>query len=546
MGNVCSDANQNTAARSGDNNPNVDYAPAGPLDTTRGATSRVELNLRCEGLKNMDTFSKTDSLIAVFEKSIETGKWREVGRTGVIADSLSPRFMKSIVVDYFFESLQPLRFEIYDVDNFGETDLTKHRGFGVIECPLAQIVACQGKEWEATFTDPHHRQKTVGTLFVSHEQVQEFHDLVQFTLRAESLTKMDTFGSSDPVVYLLRIQEDGTEVPVYRTNVIKNTLNPVWDPFSISVQRLCNGDYIRPMKFEVRDWNRSGKMKLIGTAQTTLQDMLERGIQTHQLKNEKGAPAGILKNEIPTIFREPTFIEYITAGCEIALHVSVDFTGSNGDPSTPHSLHYIHGTHNVYSSAIQAVGEVLAYYDSDQLIPAYGFGGRTPQGVSHCFALNGQETAPEVDGVEGVLNAYRQALSVVGLSGPTLFAPTLRKISSQAQPCSRQKMQYHILLILTDGVLNDMPDSIREIVEASPKPLSIVIVGVGGADFTNMNILDADDEPLVANGRQAVRDIVQFVPFAEFHNDGPRLARAVLQEVPGQLVSYMKSQNIRP
>ena len=47
-----------------------------------------------------------------------------------------------------------------------------------------------------------------------------------------------------------------------------------------------------------------------------------------------------------------------------------------------------------------------------------------------------------------------------------------------------------------DGVITDMDTTIRAIVRARKLPLSIVIVGVGDADFTNMKILDADDSPL--------------------------------------------------
>ena len=47
--------------------------------------------------------------------------------------------------------------------------------------------------------------------------------------------------------------------------------------------------------------------------------------------------------------------------------------------------------------------------------------------------------------------------------------------------------------------------------------MSIIIVGVGQADFTAMNILDGDDGVLKGTGGQPVRrDIVQFVPFREF------------------------------
>lgn len=56
------------------------------------------------------------------------------------------------------------------------------------------------------------------------------------------------------------------------------------------------------------------------------------------------------------------------------------------------------------------------------------------------------------------------------------------------------------------------------IVEASHLPMSIIIVGVGGADFDAMEFLDSDDRLLLsATGEAAARDIVQFVPFRQFH-----------------------------
>lgn len=42
---------------------------------------------------------------------------------------------------------------------------------------------------------------------------------------------------------------------------------------------------------------------------------------------------------------------------------------------------------------------------------------------------------------------------------------------------------YNICLILTDGVINDLDKSIDEIVKVSDQPISIIIVGVGEADF---------------------------------------------------------------
>ena len=113
---------------------------------------------------------------------------------------------------------------------------------------------------------------------------------------------------------------------------------------------------------------------------------------------------------------------------------------------------------------------------------------------------------------------------------------------------------YFILLILTDGVITDMYDTKEAIVSASDLPLSIIIVGIGNADFSAMEELDSDAELLTApSGHMAVRDIVQFVPFSQFlsaksnpSSASLHLARQVLQEIPDQFIGFMKSRGIVP
>jgi len=79
-------------------------------------------------------------------------------------------------------------------------------------------------------------------------------------------------------------------------------------------------------------------------------------------------------------------------------------------------------------------------------------------------------------------------------------------------------------------------------------PLSIIIVGVGSDDFESMDTLDADEVPLYSTKykKNMDADIVQFVPFREFRNNPTQLARETLEEVPGQLLNYMKRRNIQP
>lgn len=126
-------------------------------------------------------------------------------------------------------------------------------------------------------------------------------------------------------------------------------------------------------------------------------------------------------------------------------------------------------------------------------------------------------------------------------------------INQTAAICNQRRSgpteEYYVLLILTDGVITDMDNTIRAIVDSSRLPLSIIIVGVGQANFDNMNILDADETPLRSNGVTMARDIVQFVPFRDFQAGtfgGEALAEAVLAEVPDQFVSYMTQHSVKP
>jgi hypothetical protein len=246
-----------------------------------------------------------------------------------------------------------------------------------------------------------------------------------------------------------------------------------------------------------------------------------------------------------------TFLDYIRGGMQINLTVAIDFTGSNGDPTKPFSLHYLGTSNNSYEIAISSCGNIVAYYDYDQLFPAFGFGGKfcMDNNVSHCFPLNMNPDNPEIQGIDGILQAYRNILNQTKLYGPTFFHFIIDQVISVVKQdvIAENKMNYNILMILTDGIIDDLDETIDSLVEASYLPISVIIIGIGDADFSNMNILDADDEPLIdKNGRKADRDLVQFVPFKKFSYNGQLLAQEVLEEIPRQVIEYYQHQKMPP
>jgi hypothetical protein len=59
-------------------------------------------------------------------------------------------------------------------------------------------------------------------------------------------------------------------------------------------------------------------------------------------------------------------------------------------------------------------------------------------------------------------------------------------------------------------------------------PLSIIIVGIGSANFDNMNRLDGDSGLYGSKGQRAARDIVQFVPYRDVQFNPDMLAKLLL------------------
>ena len=244
-----------------------------------------------------------------------------------------------------------------------------------------------------------------------------------------------------------------------------------------------------------------------------------------------------------------TFLDYLKSDVNVGLQIAIDFTSSNGDPQESDSLHsLVSGTKNDYEVAIESCGNVLKYYDADQLFPVYGFGAILPgeEEVSHCFPINFNNEDPNIYLIENILKVYHDCLNKITLHGPTKFSPIIKTVIDDIN--NRNNIfEYQILMILTDGIIVDLDETIDQIVIGSFLPLSIIIIGIGDNDFENMDILDGNDEPLIStDGIKRQRDIVKFVRFEDCRNDPEKISEELLDEVPRQIIDFYTMKNIYP
>jgi len=99
------------------------------------------LSFACKGLRNLDTFSKSDPIVVIRQKM--RGVMVEIGRTETIEDDLNPIFKRKIYVDWNPPGVVELQFAVYDVDE--EADALKNKDLiGMMDIKLGDIILADG------------------------------------------------------------------------------------------------------------------------------------------------------------------------------------------------------------------------------------------------------------------------------------------------------------------------------------------------------------------------------------------------------------------
>lgn len=192
--------------------------------------------------------------------------------------------------------------------------------------------------------------------------------------------------------------------------MVHDSLSPSWETAVVPLSSLCQGDMEKAILVSVFDFESSGKhvpmgqfetsVKGLQSAQTGGSDDLGKAFVLKQKGKDVGkvivtkaevagvqsittrmeatritpapvvvaAPAAYNPGKQPITYtptsNQPSFVDYVSGGCEFNVTVAIDFTGSNGDPRQPGTLHYLHkdGQLNDYEKAIKAILTVLGTY----------------------------------------------------------------------------------------------------------------------------------------------------------------------------------------
>ncbi|XP_045072003.1 copine-4-like, partial [Coregonus clupeaformis] len=143
--------------------------------------TKVELRVACQGISDRDALSKPDPCVIL--KMQSHGQWFEVDRTEVIRSSTNPVFSKVFLVDFYFEEVQRLRYELHDISS-AHNGLRDTDFLGAMECTLGQIVS-QRKLSKALLKQGNTTSKS--SITVTSEELSGNDDYVELSFRARKL-----------------------------------------------------------------------------------------------------------------------------------------------------------------------------------------------------------------------------------------------------------------------------------------------------------------------------------------------------------------------
>ena len=335
-----------------------------------------------------------------------------------IKNTLSPDWVKVFILDYELGTPMKIGVAIFDQVRKGS-----NISMGSVVFDISTVIAAKGG------SKGKRLSKGRGVI---NAHVEKSKGSGTFNLKMSGIKLKNVEGfmrKSDPFYEISRMDTGNNGMEwnvVYRSKHIKNNLNPIWeDTGPIGLDVLCSGNLELPILISVFDHESNGKVRFLsiyhalflimilkltylslfiwklltftnlqhvnmGKVETNVSRLIAaKGTSELSLSTNKGEKGKLaihnaevhaingtknLKNDVDiplkNSYLEPTFFDYVRGGCEINLCVAIDFTGSNGDPRKPNSLHYISDTtKNDYEKAIGAIGSCLAEYDTDKKFP---------------------------------------------------------------------------------------------------------------------------------------------------------------------------------
>jgi hypothetical protein len=535
---------------------------------------KVDLVVTCNHLPKKDLLSQADAFCVLWQvpngytPTISDGmpsklpgrQEEELGRTEVARACVNPTFRHRFRLEYSFHEEQTFVLRVYDEDLRYATDLKEHDYLGGCLFTLGQLMGARG----CTLAKRLGREKAF--MVVTGEEILETREVLEFRFSCQDLVKERNLIDQSKVMEKCRpyfrlerfYKEDQSWEVVWKSEVLKDTLDPTWAHARLPLQLLCHDDQNNPLKITIWDYEKhSSSHDLLGFVESTVAEILEKakdgGIPVFIVMRErkrlfrgsKLKHVGLLKVLKASVIQIPSMLQYLSGGCSLDLMVGIDCTIANGEWGSEKNLHYS-SSHwlNDYQAGIMQLGTIAEHFARGKHSSVWGFGAKIGEEFAQCYCMR-----DKICGGKELLKAYDDNITEnpdFDFGGPAYLKPLIQKATFRTVKSSRRRQCYTVLTVFTAGDIADLAESVDLICTAAEDaPISLVIIGVGNRDFSEIAKLCGDENGRLRDSRgiPIAREIVTFVSFQQFHGNAAEVIAAALKEIPEQFVEYHSVMN---
>lgn len=413
----------------------------------------------------------------------------EVDRTEFQDDCLNPDWDKQFVIGYKFSDTSILRFDIaLSLDKIGETKIS-----------LTDLLSSKDG---FTLKAIKSENEKIGKLLIRFKEVEINKETIQLQFSGKELDKKDLFGLSDPYFVLSNIDRNGNLTEVYKSEVIKQSICPVWRPFKVRAKTLCFSDKTMRLQFDCYDWDSDLKIELkekldfIGSFETTLEKLLKGPLEdnVYELINpsklaknlDSYKNSGVICLDAISEVLDDSFLDHIRDGLQFHANIAIDFTAALTNRQVSESYDNPSLDSDIYMSFVKNIHKILNQYNYQNLWTISGFNAILTDNITDYHYSGTQDCKTLEDMSSRFENLLKNARTLTS-KGQTnrvinlepMVNDTVEWVERLVATDPNRKCRYSILFVLTSNLCKDTIRNLDYMINKScGTPISIVIIDV--------------------------------------------------------------------
>jgi len=503
------------------------------------SVGEIEFTLSCSEINFPDRRYRYNPQIKLYIK--EQGDFTLYDQTEIFHGTKTPHFQQKFIIPFNTGVVMNLKFELLDSQSsedqkfLGQTIITTEE---ILRTPnenkIVEIVNLTDKvcdlimNWKKVSSPSKDLLLTI--------------EGVNFKYQTPWFSKPDI----KPFFQVGRFMSEDEFLCVYESNTLEEAKNPRWPAFRMKSSNLIKSNIKSPVKVKILYYENNLE-RLFGEVLITFDQVLNCTTSFPIYDKVKHKNIGSVRVKCQTLEKIACNKESASEE-KLNVLIGIDFSDSQKRIEKAQSTHFKTSEDDLtqYQAGLNGLFNLLYNLNGSQGIPMYGFGGIKASSSSKsrkdneiaCFPLNGNSSDPKIQSLDGAIEAYNQNI-LNNLGGQSNLSEIIQKaISIAAYNQLQDSKEYVVLVLLTDGVIHDIENTLNSLIEAANVPLSVIMIGMGDGDFESFENLDSQ----LGLFETARRDYVSFIVYRDYEEDLNKLKNKLVQEIPEQILEYVETE----